>query len=57
MADDVEPGDSENKLKKKKKKDGGVGGRSKREGVCVHICLIFFLVQQKLTQHCKVTVC
>ena len=44
-------------IKKKKKKDGGVGGRSKREGVCVHICLIFFLVQQKWTQHCKVTVC
>ena len=33
VADEVEPGDSENKFKKKN--DGGVGGRSKREGIYV----------------------
>ena len=33
--------------------DGGGGGRSKREGIQVYIQLIHFIVQQKLTQHCK----
>ena len=33
--------------------DEGEGGRSKREGIFVYIQLIHFLVQQKLTQHCK----
>ena len=28
-------------------------GRSKREGIYVYIGLIHFVVQQKLTQHCK----
>ena len=32
---------------------GGVGGRLQREGICVCIQLIHFVVQQKLTQHCK----
>ena len=32
---------------------GGVGGRSKREGIYVNIELIHFTVQQKLTHHCK----
>ena len=32
---------------------GGMGGRSKREGIYVYIQLIHFGVQQKLTQHCK----
>ena len=32
---------------------GGVGGRSRREGLKVYIKLIHFIVQQKLTQHCK----
>ena len=37
--------------------DGGtVGGRSKREGIYVYIWLIHFVVQQKLTQHCKATI-
>ena len=31
----------------------GVRGRSKREGISVHIQLMHCLVQQKLTQHCK----
>ena len=31
----------------------GVGGRSKREEIYVYIWLIHFVVQQKLTQHCK----
>ena len=31
----------------------GVGERSKWEGLCVYIQLIHFIVQQKLTQHCK----
>ena len=30
-----------------------VGRRSKREGIYVYIQLIYFVVQQKLTQHCK----
>ena len=30
-----------------------VGGSSKREGVCVHIQLVHFIVQKKLTQPCK----
>ena len=33
-----------------------MGGRSKREGICVYIWLILFVVQQKLTQHCKATI-
>ena len=33
--------------------DGGVGGRSKREGIYVYISLIHFTVEQKLTQHDK----
>ena len=37
--------------------DGGrLGGSLKREGTYVHIQLIDFAVQQKLTQHCKATV-
>ena len=31
----------------------GVGGRLQREGIYVYIELIHFVVQQKLTQHCK----
>ena len=31
----------------------GVGGRSKREVILFYIQLIHFIVQQKLTQHCK----
>ena len=31
----------------------GMGGRFKREGIYVYIQLIHFIVQQKLTQHCK----
>ena len=32
----------------------GCGGRELPEGgICVHIELIHFVVQQKLTQHCK----
>ena len=30
-----------------------VGGRSKREGIYIHIELIHFALQQKLTQYCK----
>ena len=33
--------------------DGVVGGRSKKEGLYVCIYLIHFIVQQKLTKHCK----
>ena len=33
--------------------DGEVRGRSKREGLCVYIELLHFIVQQKLTQHYK----
>ena len=29
-------------------------GRPKREGTCVYIQLIYFVVQQKPTHHCKV---
>ena len=37
--------------------DGGrLGGSLKREGTYVHIQLIDFAVQQKLTQHFKATV-
>ena len=32
---------------------GGVQGRLKREGMYVYAWLIRFIVQQKLTQHCK----
>ena len=35
---------------------GGVGGRSQREGIYVYIQLIHFVVQQKITQHCKATI-
>ena len=37
-------------------KRGGMGvfrGKSKREGIYVYIWLIHFIVQQRLTQHCK----
>ena len=30
-----------------------MGGSSQREGVCVHIQLVHFIVQKKLTQPCK----
>ena len=30
-----------------------MGGRSKREGIDVYTQMIHFVVQQKLTQHCK----
>ena len=30
-----------------------MGGRSTREGVYVYIQLIHYIVQQKVTQHCK----
>ena len=33
--------------------DGGVGVRSKRNGIYVYINLIYVVVQQKWTQHCK----
>ena len=33
-----------------------MGGRSKREGIQVYIQLVHFIVQQKLTQHCKATI-
>ena len=33
-----------------------MGGISKREGMCVYISLIHFIVQQKLTQFCKAIV-
>ena len=36
--------------------DKGVGGRSEREGTYVYLKLIHFIVQQKLTQHCKETI-
>ena len=32
---------------------GGMGRRSKREGIYVYVQLIHAVVQQKLTQHCK----
>ena len=47
MVDDVEPGDSENILKKKK--DGGVGGRSKREGIYVHMSDFFLCTAETNT--------
>ena len=34
----------------------GMVGRSKRQGICVYIRLIHFLVQQKLTQQCKASI-
>ena len=35
-------------------RDGvGVGGRLTRKGIYVYIQQIHFVVQQKLTQHCK----
>ena len=33
--------------------DGVVGGRLKKEGICVYIELIHIVLQQKLAQHCK----
>ena len=36
--------------------DVGVGGRAKRDGIYVYIQLVHFIVQQKLTQHCKATI-
>ena len=35
---------------------GDLNGRSKREGIYAYIQLIHFIVQQKLTQHCKATI-
>ena len=32
------------------------GGRSKREWILVCICLIHFIIQQRLTQHCKAVI-
>ena len=32
---------------------GGVGEEFKREGICVYLELIHFIVQQKRSQHCK----
>ena len=32
---------------------GAMGGRLKGEGIYVYIQLIYFVVQQKLLQHCK----
>ena len=34
----------------------GVGGTSKREEIYLYIQLIHFVVQQKLTKHCKATI-
>ena len=34
---------------------GEVGGRSRREGMCVYLQLIHFAVQWRLTQHCNYT--
>ena len=31
-------------------------GRSKREGIYVYIQMIHFVIQQKVTQHCKATI-
>ena len=36
--------------------EGGVEGRFNGEGINVYIQLIHFIVQQKLTQHCKTTI-
>ena len=33
-----------------------MGRKSKEEGIYVHMWLIHFAVQQKLTQHCKATI-
>ena len=34
----------------------GMGRRSEREGICIYIWMIYFIVQcQMLTQHCKAT--
>ena len=33
-----------------------IGGKSKKEGIYVYIWLIHFILQQKLTQHCKATI-
>ena len=37
--------------------DGGLRGRSEREGMYVYIWLIHFAVQQKLTQYSKAIIC
>ena len=34
-------------------RDGAWGGRLKREEIYVYVWLSHFVVQQKLTQHCK----
>ena len=34
----------------------GMGGRLDREGIYVYIWLIHYVVQQKLTQHCKIII-
>ena len=34
-----------------------LGGRLQREGIYVYIWLIHFVVEQKLTQHCKAIIC
>ena len=36
--------------------DGGEQDRLKRTGICVYVWLILFIVQQKLTQHCKASI-
>ena len=33
-----------------------MGGKSNEEGMCIYVRLIHFAVDQKLTQHCKVTI-
>ena len=33
--------------------DGAAGGRYKKEGIYVYIWMIYFVVHQKLIQHCK----
>ena len=35
---------------------GAMGGRLKGDGIYVYIQLIYFVVQQKLMQHCKAIV-
>ena len=33
-----------------------MGRKSKKEGIYIYIWLIDFVVQQKVTQHCKATI-
>ena len=33
------------------------GRKFRKEGTCVYVWLMHFAVQQKLTQHCKATIC